>query len=249
LVKWQLGGDTLVDEKGTLEAIEDGYSEEGLDGTVQLKSENFGEMVGWPRFKNDLEFGIDDLEAGKPGLAMGAVRDVRFFSLLPFLGFLLLGPLAMLICWRRPREPAEWRFALLCFAFFGLACVVWGLLLFGLPDSRATIHVGSLDVPLLGVVGCVVGLRSILPRVAAVLVALNVLFVLALYVPSLTPEPGTSYSPLTALLTLISLGGLGWVLWRERREDGDAGEPAPASAAAPQQGGTAHARVSVHPAR
>ncbi|HEY1854976.1 MAG TPA: hypothetical protein VGG40_10345 [Solirubrobacterales bacterium] len=217
LIKWQLGGDTQVDSKGTLEAIEDGYGEEGFDGTVQLKSENFGEMVGWPRFKNGVESGVDDLEAGKPGLALEVVREVRFFSLLPFLGFLLAGPLAMLLCWRRPREPAEWRFALLCFAFFALACAFWGLLLFGLPDSRATIHVGSLAVPLLGLVGCVVGLRAILPRLAAWLVGLNVLFVLALYVPSLTPEAGTSYSLLSALLALVSLAGVAWVLWREER--------------------------------
>lgn len=255
LLKWQLGGDMGVDSKGTLEAIEDGYSEQGFDGVVDLKSENFGEMAGWPRFKDGLEAGIDDLEDGKPGLALAEVRNVRFFSLLPFLGFLLVGPLAMLLYRRRAREPAEWRFALLCFGFCALACVVWGLALFGLPDSRTTIHVGSLAVPLLAALGCVVGLRSVLPRAAAALVGLNVLFVLLLYVPSLNPEPGTSYSALTALLALVSLGGVGWVLWRQEqwlamagararweafaptlRPGGNAGAPAAASTPQPRTG-------------
>jgi hypothetical protein len=210
LLKWQLAGDTKLDSKGTLAAIEDGYGEAGLDGTIDYKSENLGEIVGWPRGKDDVEAFVDDLEAGKPGLAAAAIRDVRFFSLLPFLGILLIAVPAMLLGRKRAnREEGEWRFALLCFALFGLACLAWGLLLFGTPDSRATIHVGSLAVPLLGVVGCVAGLRSVFPRLAIGLVAFNVVCVLALYTPSLTPPPGSSYSPITALLTLISMAGFG----------------------------------------
>lgn len=205
LLKWQLGGDIKLDSKGTLEAIEDGYSEAGFDGTVDNKLANFEEIVGWPIAKNNLEAAEDQLEAGKPGLAAASIRGLRFFSLLPFLGLLLIAIPAMLIGRRRAgRNEEEWRFALLCFAFFALACLAWGLLLFGTPDSRATIHVGSLAVPLLGLVGCVVGMRSVFPRFAAWVVGVNVLCVLMLYTPSLTPPPGTSYSPLTAVLTLAS---------------------------------------------
>jgi len=212
LLKWQLGGDLTLDSKGTLEAIEDGYSEEGLGGTLENKRDNFEEIVGWPRAETDFEAAVDGLDEGKPGLAAAAVRDLRFFSLLPFLGLLLVGPVAMLVGRRRQgRNEEEWRFALLCFAFFAIACLCWGLLLFGTPDSRATIHVGSLAVPLLGVVGCVVGCRSVFPRLATALVAVNVFCVLLLYAPSLTPEAGTSYSPLTALLALASLVGFALV--------------------------------------
>ncbi|MGN6258481.1 MAG: hypothetical protein ACTHN3_12155 [Solirubrobacterales bacterium] len=208
LLKWQLGGDTTLDSEGTLEAIENGYSEAGWDGALENKLDNFGEIVGWPRGKNDFEAFEDDLEAGKPGLAAGAVRDLRFFSLIPFLGLLLIALPAMLIGRRRSgRSEEEWRFALLCFAFFGIACIAWGLLLFGTPDSRATIHVGSLAVPLIGLVGCVAGLRSVFPRFAAWMVGLNVACVLLLYTPSLTPPPGTSYSPVTAALALLSFAG------------------------------------------
>lgn len=216
LLKWQLGGDVELDSKGTLEAIEDGYDEVGFDGALTLKEENFGEMVGWPRVKDEFEAGVDGLDEDKPGLAAAAVRGARFFSLLPFLGLLLIAPLAMIAARRRVgRDRDEWRFALLCFAFFGIACVFWGLLLFGTYPSRATIHVGSLAVPLLGIVGCVAGLRASFPRLATWVVGLNVLMVLILYTPSLTPDPGTSYSPISALLAAASLAGFAFVVFRQ----------------------------------
>jgi hypothetical protein len=216
LLKWQLGGDTKLDSKGTLEAIEDGYSEAGWEGTLENKEENFGEMVGWPRGKTEYEAAIHGLDEGKPGLAAKAVRGLRFFSLLPFLGLLLIGPLAMVITGlrRSERNENDWRFALLCFAFLLIACICWGLLLFGTLESRATIHVGSLAVPLLGVVGCVAALRSCYPRLAAWVVGINVVMVLVLYTPSLEPPPGTSYSPITALLAAASLAALAFITFR-----------------------------------
>lgn len=227
LLKWQLGGKTEVNAEGTMEAIENGYSEVGFSGAVDLKEENFEEMAGWPRTKNEYDVAVEELEAGKPGIAMEKVRWDRFFSLFPFLGILLLGPIAMIVAWlakkrRDPegwREPGEWRFALLCFAFFAIACVSWGLLLFGTPEARTTIHVGSLAVPLLGLVGCIVGMRSVYPRLGIVLALVNVLFVLFLYTPSLTPPEGTSYSVTNALLTVLSLAAIGYVILREARPD------------------------------
>ena len=228
LLKWQLGGDITLDSKGTLEAIEDGYSEAGLDGALENKEDNFGEIVGWPRGRASFEEAVDRVEEGKLGETVAAIRGARFFCLLPFIGLFLIAPFAMLFGRRRTgRNEDEWRFALLCFAFFGIACLVWGLLLFGTPDSRATIHVGSLAVPLLGVVGCVAGLRSLYPRLATAVVAINVLFVLVLYTPSLTPPPGTSYSPVAAVLALLSLAGIALVTFGpsllRRRESSEAG--------------------------
>jgi MFS family permease len=221
LLKWQLGGETEINSEGTLEAIENGYSKEGLEGTIDLKEENFGEMVGWPRSKTEFVEAKRFLEYDLPGLSMEKVRWDRFFSLFPFLGILLLGPIAMIVAWltKKKRDPDEWRFALLCFAFFTIACVTWGFLLFGTPDSRTTIHVGSLAVPLLGLVGCIVGMRSIYPRVGIALALVNVLFVLFLYAPSLTPPEGTGYSFLNAVLAALSLVGISYVIFREARPD------------------------------
>ncbi|HVX34492.1 MAG TPA: hypothetical protein VHA80_15255 [Solirubrobacterales bacterium] len=223
LLKYQLGGETEVNSEGTLEAIENGYSRVGVSGAIDLKEENFEEMVGWPRTKNEWNAAIDALDEGKPGIAVSKVRWDRFFSLFPFLGILLLGPIGMIVAWlvKKKRDPDGWReqdemrFSLLCFAFFALACISWGLLLFGTPEARTTIHVGSLAVPLLGAVGCVVGLRSVYPRLGAALAIVNVIFVLALYAPSFEPAvPNTSYSVLNGLITVLALAGIAWVLFR-----------------------------------
>ncbi|MET0557137.1 MAG: hypothetical protein ABW065_00490 [Solirubrobacterales bacterium] len=233
LLKWQLAGETGVTPKGTVESIEDAYDRVGLNGALDLKADNLGEIVGWPRLKTEYNGAVANLEADKPGYAMANVRWLRFFSELPFLGFLLIGPLAMLIArLRRQRhEENEWRFALLCFGFYVVACVAWALLEFGTPEARTTIHVGSLAIPLLGAVGCIVGLRSCFPRLAAWVAGFNILFVLALYVPALEPDPGTSYSPLTALLAAASLAGMAFVALRGTSPPPDPAAPTEVPAA------------------
>jgi hypothetical protein len=216
LLKYQLGGLPEINSEGTVEAIANAYAKEGVVGTIDLKFENLKAIVGWPTTKNVYEAAVTAVEEGKPGIAVTQVRWDRFYCLGPFLGILLLGPIGMLIAWltKKRREPDEWRFALLCLAFVVVACVSWGLLLFGNEVSRTTIHVGSLAVPLLGAVGCVVGLRSVYPRAGTVLALVNVLFVFLLYAPSFEPPvAGTSYSVLNGLLTLVSLGGIAWTLF------------------------------------
>jgi hypothetical protein len=233
LLKYQLGGAVEVENRGTLDAIADGYEDAGVGGTIDNKLENFEEMVGVDNVFDEAKVfpdgvvlagsptwadGVEALGEGDLSGAVGGFRGPRFTSLLPFLGILLIAPFAMFLARAKGRhEEAEWRFSLLCFAFVGVACLFWGLLLFGSPEARTTLHVGSLAVPLLALIACVVGLRSTYPRLAAVVVALNLAIVLATYTPALRPLPDTSYSALAALLAALSLAGIGWVLreaWR-----------------------------------
>jgi hypothetical protein len=228
LLKWQLGGDTQVDSSGTLETIEDGYSDAGWDGTLENKLDNFGEMAGLTRIiteasspqriiagSSEVRDSIRALEAGEFGNALRGIRGPRFFSLLPFLGVFLVAPFAMFVARDRGRKnEADWRFALLCFGFTGIACLFWGLLLFGTIAARATLHVGSLAVPLLALCACVAGLRATYPRFAAALVAFNAFGVLLIYTPSLTPPPGTSYSVVAGLIAVASVAGFGAILYR-----------------------------------
>ena len=51
-------------------------------------------------------------------------------------------------------------------------------------------------------------MASVSTRLAIAIVAINALFVLALYTPSLTPLPGTSYSPIAAILAAAGLARL-----------------------------------------
>jgi hypothetical protein len=215
LLKWQLGGSLEIDDRGAVETILDGYRAEGIDGTLANKWGNVTRIVGQHDAESAIGDAVDDSAEGHPGRAAAALRVPRFFDLVPLLGWLLVGPAAMLFARARGRPRSrEWRFALVCFAFCGLACAIWALLMFGEPDSSTLLHVGSLAVPLLAICACVVGAYAVYPRLAMALTGLNALFVLALYTPALSPPPGSSYSPLAALLAAASLAGFGLLALR-----------------------------------
>jgi len=219
LVKWQLGGSLEIDDRGALETIVDSYRAEGFDGTAENKWGNLTQMVG----QNDVDGGLreaaDQLGEGNPGKAIIALRLPRFFDLLPFLGLLLIGPLAMalaLLGGRRPRGP-DWSFACFGLAFAAVAALVWALLMFGSPDSKSVLHQGSLAVPLLALCACVAGACAVDLRLGIGLVAANVGLVLLLYVPAVGAVPGSSYSVLASFLAAVAFAGLGWVTllsWR-----------------------------------
>jgi hypothetical protein len=212
LVKWQLGGSLAIDDRGALETIADGYGEAGFGGALQNKWENVRQIVGFGETRSAVDDAAGEFFSGHPGRAAAALRFPRFFALLPLLGIFLLAPIAMAVARARGRpEGAEWSFALATLGLCAGACVLWALLMFGGPDSTATIHVGSLAVPLLAVCGCVVGAYACWPRLAFGLVAVNAIAVLLLYAPSLSPPVGTSYSPLAGLLAAASLAGFGLV--------------------------------------
>jgi hypothetical protein len=205
LVKWTLAGVDEIDERGSLEAIVDSYREAGLGGALDYKEGNFRTMSGGREAFDALSGAI---EGGDLGQVARALRAVGFFYLLPSMGLLLAAPLLMAVGrGRRRRKPAEWGFALACFAVFAVGATVWGLLMFGNENDRTLIHVGSYLLPLLGICGAVAGLRATFPRFAVYFVGAEALFGLALYAPSLDPPPGSAYSVLAAVLAALGLAG------------------------------------------
>jgi hypothetical protein len=88
--------------------------------------------------------------------------------------------------------------------------------MFGGPQSNASIHVGSLLLPVLAICAAVVGLLAVLPRFAPWYVGISALLTLALYVPDLIPASGSAFSPLAALLAAACLAGFVAVAFRGR---------------------------------
>jgi hypothetical protein len=204
LTKWYLAGVIEVDSRGVGEAIADSYGEAGVGGTIDNKVENFVQMVGGDPMAQEVRNAFQAGEDGDLRAMVENVRGVIFYYLIPSLGLLLLGPVAMAVGWRRRGlNPEEWRFALMCFAGFGLGALSWGLLLFG--GSLAVIHQGTYLLPLLAIGGAAVGLRAVWPRFAIWWLGLNAVLCLALYSPSFTPVEGTAFSPSTALFAALSL--------------------------------------------
>jgi len=222
LIKWQLGGSLELDERGALETITDSYRAAGLGGTARNKWGNITQMVGAGDVDRAVHEAVDQVGEGNPGKALIALRLPRFYDVLPFLGLLLIGPLAMAVAWlrrRRPRGP-DWDFALFGIAFSALACLVWALLMFGGPDSKAVIHQGSLAVPLLALCACVTGACAVDRRLGLGLVVANVALVLFLYVPAVGAVPGTSYSIAASFLAAVSLAGIAFLTLRPTFRDG-----------------------------
>lgn len=215
LTKWMLGGYEPIDDRGTVETILDGYREAGFDGTVENKWRNVETMTGGSPGWHRVTTSIGDVGGGDWEGAVGEMRWLFFFGLFPSLGLLLLGPVATVVARLRghPGGP-EWRLAVLCWAAVIAGCVAWGLLMFGGPESNASIHVGTLAIPLLALAACVLGLYAVLPRFAPWWVGLWALLTLALYTPSLNAPDGSAYSVWAGLLALAALAGFVFVAFR-----------------------------------
>jgi hypothetical protein len=208
LLKYQLAGVTELDGRSFGQTFIDAYDEAGLGGAIHNKGQNFVTMAGGGPWWGHAKAAVEALEAGDSANPLREVRASLFYNLLPALGLLLIAPLLMLIARRRSREnPAEWSLALACLAAVGVGSIFWGLVMFGNESSRAILHQGSFLLPVLAFVGAACGLRAVLPRFAACLIAVNATLMLAVYVPAVDPPPGTSYSFAAALLAAVGLAG------------------------------------------
>jgi hypothetical protein len=215
LVKWALAGVTEPDSRGVGETIVDSYREAGLGGTLHNKAENFVTMAGGGPAWEALKRAVNSAGEGDWAEAVREVRAIVFYDFFPSLGLLLVAPLLMLARRRQVRgDPREWSFALVCFAVVAVGCLAWGLLSFGNLASRTVLHVCSYALPILAFAGCVAGLRAVLPRFAVWYAGLAAALTLALYVPSLGPPPGSSYSLWAALLAAAALIGFGALAFR-----------------------------------
>lgn len=220
VVKWMLAGVLEIDERGLLEAVRDSYREAGLDGTLRYKEENFRMMIGAKPTADILQATV---ESDHLGDAVRNLRVLQFFYLLPSFGLLLLGPLLMAVRWRaREQQPQEWRLALLCLAVLLLGSFFWGLAIFGSPEATTVKHISGYALPVMGIVGCVVGLRAVLPRFALWYVLAVSLLNLAIYAPALDPPAGSSYSVVAIAVSALALAGFARLAFGPARTDGSA---------------------------
>jgi len=221
VVKWALAGVTEIDGQSVGGAIIHSYRQAGIGGTLENKLENFLTMAGggpdtkveteeWIHFGSaftDTTNAVRSVGEGRFGVAASFIRESRFSHLLWSLGLLILGLPIALFGRYRGRGPGgeDWRFAGICLFVFGLGALLWGLLLFGNVPSRAIITEGTLALPILGIAGLVAALGATYPRWAAWLVGANVTAVALLYLPSLSPIAGSSYSAFAGLVAAVCL--------------------------------------------
>jgi hypothetical protein len=228
LEKWQLGGHDEIDNQGVLSTIVDGYREEGVGGTIQNKWQNIKAILGISEIRVLLHNARGHEATSKLAHTVEDIRFLRYFGLFPFLGFLLLGPLAMAFraaIDRGSGRGPEWPFVKRMGILLIISTLFWALLMFGTEIAEAVIHQGCLAVPLLGVAVCIAAAYAADRRFAIALTAFNAIFALVLEVPSLSPPPETTYSffaGLAAGVAIICFIAIAWVQpWV-----GDSAEPA-----------------------
>jgi hypothetical protein len=227
LIKWQIAGDAAIDSRGVLGTIVDEYRHEGIGGTLHNKRENLQAIAGVNGFSRAFS-GADGIEvSAKPRSLIEHTRLIRFFSLLPMLGFLLLGPLAMAFRAAVDRGGGErdgpaWRFAITGGLLALGGALFWVLVMFGNGNSETVIHQGSLALPVLAIAVCVAAAYAVNRWFALGLVAFNALFVLLLYIPAFSPPEGSSYSVVAFLVAALALAGFCWTAWRGPGTVGDA---------------------------
>lgn len=218
LTKGILAGSEAVDPRGFKETLFDSYGEVGVGGALHDKAQNFITMAGGRPAVEIFHRAFTAASDGNWEIAVGELKGVWFFDLLPALGLLLIVPIVMALARSRGRSrPEDWKFALSCFAAVAVGAFAWGLLVFGSLPARAVLHVGSFALPILAFCGCVAGLRATFPRFAIGFVLVAAALMLAVYVPALLPREGTSYEPLAILFAALALAAFaGLALWTER---------------------------------
>ena len=239
LTKWYLGGDTEPDKKSVTEAIVDGYGEAKLSTILHKKGQNFAAIGGGWIFSGSVREAREAVERGDFGGVVRPLRSTFFFNLLPSLGLLLLGPVAMAIGWRRrrARDRDDWKAATTVLGTCALGVVLWALIQWGGWTATTVIHQGSYLLPALGLAGCALALRAALPRFAIGWLALNLVLILVIYVPDFLPVEGSSFTLVNALLAAAALAGFAAVAFgvRSRRgpEPPSARSPTPSPASTP----------------
>lgn len=226
LVKWYLGGAVEPDERSVPEAIYDGYAEIGIGGVLHKKGQNFVAIAGGGPMANNVDTAVEAAKAGDWENVIRPIRSTFFFNLIPSLGLLLAGPIAMAIRYRRrPGESEAWRLACLSLAAFGIGAVLWALILYGGGTAQTVIHQGSYLLPLLGIVGSTLGLRASYPRFALWWLGLNACLMLVIYAPPFEPPDGTSYSIAMAVLAAAALAAFVAVTLCSNRGSSLGGDP------------------------
>jgi len=206
LEKWYLGGDVEPDNKSTSEAIIDGYREAGVGGVLHHKGQNFAAIFGGGPMWTNLELSKGGVELGNFEAIVRPLRTIFFFNLLPSLGLLLLGPVAMAIGWRRRRRrPEDWNAALMLLGTFALGVLLWALIMFGGSAAQTVIHQGTYLLPVLALAGCAIGLRAVWPRFACWWLVLNLIVMLVIYVPDFETVATSAFQPGNAILAALGL--------------------------------------------
>lgn len=220
LIKWYVGGQIPLTSKGVIATIVDAYRQVGLSGALSNRVQNLAAIWGTPI--QDLGDAWQTLHAlvtapadlNQSRSLGGALRVDFFFQLVPQLGLMALGPVALAAGWIRSKRTSVpldegWHTAFTAWVFVACTTLLWVAIFFG---PRSTVpHQGTYALELVAMCGSAIALLTVAGRLGAALCALQVAGSLVLYA-LLTPSPSpqwealqTGFSVATAGVALASL--------------------------------------------
>ncbi len=209
LLKYHLGGaGEHLDPRPFTEVLASSYAKLSARQILNNKVENLTTDVGYLR-----EYWSDAMQLPATAADM---RRLMFFYFVPNLGFLVLGPFALLIGLKKQWRSAEWKTAAILWLFVGLTIISWCLLMFG--PATTVIHQGTYVMVLLGYAGSILALWTVSSWLAWLIgslqIALNfVVYVLCIRQPlpnQLPPEGVVRYATLS--LALLAIAGIAVLL-------------------------------------
>jgi len=219
LLKFHLAGIEEVDPRSVIQALTSAYSGLTFRQFLRNKLKNLTPILGhedryWRSMWNlAVELASGDSRT-TPRVAQTAakIRHLCFFYFVPALGFLVLGPIALLVGLLKRYRSTAWRLAAITWLYVCLTAAVWCLLMF--TPGMTVIHTSSYAIILLAFAGSISALWAVSPSIALLIGSIQIATNFALYVWLITgpvadavlPHGSVRYATLgLALLSLASV--------------------------------------------
>lgn len=225
LLKMHLAGVDAIDNRSFSAALWDAYRRLTLQQFAHNKIENLKTIC-----QNSGNFWIETLDLVRHLRATetaqwisSAMRIWMFFHFANNLGFLMIGPFALLIGLAKRYRTSEWRGAAVIWIFVVLTTAVYVLLKF--TPGTAVIHANTYATVLLAYSGSILAFwtvsRHFALAIACLQIALHVL-IYGLFMRGTGPHgllPLAPVVPACAVLAGLALIGVLWLLYRLSRPD------------------------------
>lgn len=218
LLKMHLAGVDDVDPRSFSQTLIDSYHALTPKQIVDNKVANVRRL-----FENSSQFWIETThlithirDRDSCAWIAAAMRGWMFFCFVVNLGFLAVGPFALLIGIRRQYRSPEWRASIIMWVFIAVTAAVWCALMFG--PGTTVIHQGTYAIVLLGYAGSILAIWAVSRFVALFVGCLQVLLSVLLYDVFMQPAPSNGLlaePPLLLgflMLFAMSLICLSWLL-------------------------------------
>jgi hypothetical protein len=216
LLKWHLAGVIVVNSQSFIQAFTAAYKELTFHQFLNNKLANLETIADHQAeyWHSILQLMRELTRGGSRNTALIAqttadLRALWFFFFVPSLGFLVVGPISLIVGIRRRYRSREWKVGAMAWLYVALTAAVWCLLIF-LPGSTV-LHTTAYVMVLLAFAGSILALWAVSRWLALTLGALQIGFNFLLYVlfmpPPLIGSPNQAslrFGTLTlALLSLV----------------------------------------------